>query len=289
MGIQISPFGNSQFLTPGGQPAAGYQLFVYAGRSTDKAKVYADKDGVSFHTNPIILDTNGFPPFTIYIDTTKLYKFVLAFGEDLDPPTMPIYAVDQVSVGADDVGTTLAEWTTGTAPSYVGATQFSIAGDQRGVYHVGRRVKGLLASGSIFGIITANAYTSVTTVTVQWDSGALDNTLSSIAYSFLSADGSAWPGGFSNGVNTSFLGSVSVPLLSAFNLITAGLIFGFCGNTKPPPGYLVCNGQAVGRTAFPALYTNISTTFGVGDGVNTFNLPNITPINANILYCIRYA
>lgn len=289
MGIQISPFGNSQFLAPNGAPAVGYQLFVYAGRSTNKVKVYTDPDGLGEHTNPIILDVNGFTPFPIYLDTTKTYKFVLAFGEDLDPPTLPLYVVDQVTVGADDVGTTLAEWTTGTTPTYVGATQFSIVGDQRSVYHVGRRIKATLASGSLLGIITANPFTTVTTVTVQLDSGSLDNTLSSIAYSFLSADGSAWPGGRSSGKDTVFLGSVSIPLLSAFNLIPAGLVVGFAGNTKPPAGYLVCNGQAVSRTGFPNLYTAISTTFGVGDGVNTFNVPNITPINANILYCIRYA
>lgn len=289
MGIQIAPWGNHQFVTNGGAPAAGYQLFVYDGRSTEKVTVYTDVDGVGEHTNPIIIDTNGFTPYPIYIDSTRAYKFVLAFGEDSDPPTMPLYVVDQVTVGTDEVGTTLAEWTLGTTPTYVGATQFSIAGDQRTLYHVGRRVKLTLASGPLFGIITANAFTSVTTVTVALDSGSLDNTLASVSYSFLSADGSAWPGGRSSGVSTVFLGSVSVPLLSAFNLLPAGLVFAFAGNTKPPAGYFVCNGQAVSRTGFPALYTAISTTFGVGDGVTTFNVPSITAINANILYCIRYA
>jgi hypothetical protein len=289
MGIQIAPWGNHQFVTNGGAPAAGYQLFVYNGRSIEKVTVYTDVDGVGEHTNPIIIDTNGFTPLPIYIDSTRAYKFVLAFGEDADPPTMPLYVVDQVTVGTDEVGTTLAEWTLGTTPTYVGATQFSIVGDQRSLYHVGRRMKLTLASGPLFGIITANAFTSVTTVTVALDSGSLDGTLSAVAYSFLSADGSAWPGGRSSGISTVFLGSVSIPLLSAFNLLPAGLVFAFSGNTKPPAGYLVCNGQAVSRTGFPALYASISTTFGVGDGVNTFNVPNITAINANILYCIRYA
>jgi microcystin-dependent protein len=42
----------------------------------------------------------------------------------------------------------------------------------------------------------------------------------------------------------------------------------------PPPGYLNCDGSAVLRTAFPNLFNIISTTFGPGDGVSTFNLPN---------------
>jgi microcystin-dependent protein/predicted acyltransferase (DUF342 family) len=39
-------------------------------------------------------------------------------------------------------------------------------------------------------------------------------------------------------------------------------------------GWLLCNGQAVNRTTYAALYAEIGTTFGSGDGVNTFNLPN---------------
>lgn len=39
-------------------------------------------------------------------------------------------------------------------------------------------------------------------------------------------------------------------------------------------GWLVCNGQAVSRTTYEALYDLIGDTFGNGDGVTTFNLPD---------------
>ena len=42
-----------------------------------------------------------------------------------------------------------------------------------------------------------------------------------------------------------------------------------------PAGYLVCNGQAVGRLAYPELFSAIGTTYGEGDGDSTFNLPNL--------------
>jgi microcystin-dependent protein len=45
-------------------------------------------------------------------------------------------------------------------------------------------------------------------------------------------------------------------------------------NNTAPTGYLLCNGQAVSRTTFNALYVLIGTTFGLGDGSTTFNLPN---------------
>jgi len=43
-----------------------------------------------------------------------------------------------------------------------------------------------------------------------------------------------------------------------------------------PSGYLSCDGTAVSRTTYAALYAVVGTTFGVGDGSTTFNLPNYT-------------
>lgn len=43
----------------------------------------------------------------------------------------------------------------------------------------------------------------------------------------------------------------------------------------PPSGWLICNGQAVGRDTCSILYTLISTTYGSGDGATTFNLPDL--------------
>lgn len=43
-----------------------------------------------------------------------------------------------------------------------------------------------------------------------------------------------------------------------------------------PVGWLACDGQAVSRTVYAELYALIGTQFGEGDGVETFNLPNLT-------------
>ena len=43
-----------------------------------------------------------------------------------------------------------------------------------------------------------------------------------------------------------------------------------------PSGWLLANGAAVSRTTYAALFAVISTTFGVGDGSTTFNVPNYT-------------
>jgi microcystin-dependent protein len=42
----------------------------------------------------------------------------------------------------------------------------------------------------------------------------------------------------------------------------------------PPTGCKLCDGSTVSRTAYPALFAVIGTTFGAGDGSTTFNLPD---------------
>lgn len=42
-----------------------------------------------------------------------------------------------------------------------------------------------------------------------------------------------------------------------------------------PSGWLECNGAAVSRTAYAALFLAIGTAYGAGDGVNTFNVPDL--------------
>lgn len=46
--------------------------------------------------------------------------------------------------------------------------------------------------------------------------------------------------------------------------------------SSAPSGYLLCQGAAVSRTTYAALFAIIGTTFGAGDGSTTFNLPNYT-------------
>lgn len=54
----------------------------------------------------------------------------------------------------------------------------------------------------------------------------------------------------------------------------ASLVAYFARNTAPT-GWLKANGAEVSRTAYADLFAAIGTTFGAGDGVNTFNLPDL--------------
>jgi microcystin-dependent protein len=64
--------------------------------------------------------------------------------------------------------------------------------------------------------------------------------------------------------------------------VPSGSIFQFAG-AAAPGGYLICNGSAVSRSTYAALFTAIGTTWGAGNGSTTFNLPDLrgrSPIGA---------
>ena len=42
-----------------------------------------------------------------------------------------------------------------------------------------------------------------------------------------------------------------------------------------PSGFLECNGAAVSRSTYSALFAIVGTTYGAGDGATTFNLPDL--------------
>ncbi len=47
------------------------------------------------------------------------------------------------------------------------------------------------------------------------------------------------------------------------------------GGSDTPNGWLTCNGDAVSRTTYSILFSLIGTTYGVGDGSTTFNIPDM--------------
>jgi microcystin-dependent protein len=64
-------------------------------------------------------------------------------------------------------------------------------------------------------------------------------------------------------VDTSYAGFVPTGVINMWATTTA------------PTNWLLCDGTAVSRSTYAALFAVISTTYGVGDGSTTFNLPNL--------------
>ena len=63
-------------------------------------------------------------------------------------------------------------------------------------------------------------------------------------------------------------------LVEALHEMFVGAVFAYACSTAPD-GMLKCDGSAVSRTAYARLFGRIGEFYGAGDGVTTFNLPNI--------------
>lgn len=57
-------------------------------------------------------------------------------------------------------------------------------------------------------------------------------------------------------------------------LVPTGAILPY-GAATAPTNFLLCDGSAVSRSTYAALFAILSTNYGVGDGSTTFNLPNL--------------
>ena len=77
-------------------------------------------------------------------------------------------------------------------------------------------------------------------------------------------------GTFSANQETNETINIEVP-----DALPIGSYIQFAGS-QAPAGFLVCNGGAISRTTYSALFAVIGTTYGSGDGSTTFNLPNLT-------------
>jgi microcystin-dependent protein len=278
-----------------GDPYAGAQLFFYAAGSSTKQTVYQDSGSITAHSNPIVLDANGRVPSAVWATEGSSYKIVLAPSDDTDPPASPIFNVDGLT-GINDASVSLEQWSdSGFTPTYVSTTQFTVAGDQTSTLHVGRRVKVSDGGGTKYGYITASAYTTLTTVTVSLDSGNLETPTSTLYIGVQTTTDPSEPllmdsyplrSGSSDrtkklrieldGITTATTRVATAPDYDfRFGNLPAGIgPLPYAGATVPT-GWLECDGSAVSRTTYSALFTAISTTFGTGDGTTTFNLPDM--------------
>jgi microcystin-dependent protein len=68
----------------------------------------------------------------------------------------------------------------------------------------------------------------------------------------------------------------TINALSPYSIsgVPPGAVMDFAMNAAPS-GWLECNGAPVSRATYAALFAAIGTTWGVGDGSTTFNLPDM--------------
>lgn len=95
--MNLAPLPIQRFVSNDNKPLVGGLLFTYVAGTTTKITTYTDYTGSSANTNPIQLDYRG--ECRLWIDPSKSYKFVLSPPTDTDPPSNPIWTVDNITIG----------------------------------------------------------------------------------------------------------------------------------------------------------------------------------------------
>jgi microcystin-dependent protein len=167
------------------------------------------------------------------------------------------------------------------ASSFTGAissTTLTVSAVASGQLFVGQTISGTgVTSGTTitaFGTGTGGVGTYTVSVVPT------TNPTGSITITGAAATTSLTPTSTDNTVKVATTAFVQTALSSA---LTTGVIQMWPTNTAPT-GFLICNGTAVSRTTYAALFAVIGSTFGSGDGSTTFNLPdyvNRMPFGAN--------
>ena len=67
-------------------------------------------------------------------------------------------------------------------------------------------------------------------------------------------------------------------MLNSVTAFPVGMVVAYAG-TNAPSGWLICDGRAVSRTAYSALFQVLGVTYGGGNGVSTFNVPDLRECN----------
>lgn len=111
----LSPVPRLKFWGNNGLPLAGGKLFTYSAGTTTKIATYTDSTGGTPNANPVILDYRG--EANVWIPPNVAYKYVLAPSTDTDPPTNPIWTVDQLV--SSQLVTLYGGVDSGTANAYV--------------------------------------------------------------------------------------------------------------------------------------------------------------------------
>jgi microcystin-dependent protein len=142
-----------------------------------------------------------------------------------------------------------------------------------------------------YNLPAGNPVVTATTITSTWANSTLGDIATALTGS-LAADGQTPATGNLN-MNTNRIVNVVDPTLAqdaatkayvdtaittavtVINSVPTGSIQ-MWPTASAPTGYLLCAGAAVSRSTYAALFALIGTTFGVGDGSTTFNLPNYT-------------
>src|SRR6185312_15497483 len=146
----LSPLPIQHFVDNNGNLCVGCKLFTYQAGTTTKQNTYTDSAGGTPNTNPVVMNARG--EANVWLDPTLSYKFVLSPSTDSDPPTDPIWTVDQISTAVNSNQLTVAL----ASPPPIGATTPST-----GAFTTSSVASGVISGSTVWaaGIDASAGYT----------------------------------------------------------------------------------------------------------------------------------
>lgn len=294
----LTPTAKMQFLKSDGTPLVGGKLYTYTAGTTTPIPTYTDSTGATPNSNPVILDSRG--EANVWLGASN-YKFKLTDANDVE-----IWTVDYISAPTTALSPVLSGNVTIDSDSSGPALKIT----QTGTGLV-MRVQDSADPDTTPFVITAAGLVGIGTVAPAEaldidNNGKLQFSDSGTPRTIISADatnstidvkdnrnlvikadgGTIWTGNSSNitttvpvvlpGNPTTSLQSAPKQYVDTAQTTAAppGAITAFAASSAPT-GWLVCDGSAISRASYAALFAVIGTTWGAGDGSTTFNVPDL--------------
>lgn len=290
----ITPIPKTQFLDAAGAPLAGGFVYTYQAGTTTPQATYTDVTGSTLNSNPVVLDARG--EANIWLGEAT-YKMTLCNAQNVEiwtvdyisAPTTAVSPVltGNVTISTDSAGPALKITQTGTgdvlrvqdsadpdstpfvinASGYVGlgtvAPAEALDIDNNGKIQFS-------ASGTARTIISADATNS--TIDVKDDRNFVLKTNATTILTGNDADITTTVPVVLPGLPTTSLQAATKSYVD--QVTPPGALMAYAASTAPT-GWLLCDGSAVSRTTYAALFAAISTTWGAGNGTTTFNVPDL--------------
>lgn len=187
MSAYLSPLLNENQLDANGDPISGGKIYWYVAGTTTPQDTYTDETATTPQANPVILNSRGISADAIWLKGGASYKAVFNDADD-----NPIAVYDNI-VGINDPATapTISEWLAYTgAPTFIGATSFSVVGDQTAIFTPRRKIKATAGAGSVYGWVATSVFgAGITTITITKDTGSqdCDSSLTGLYYALMSS------------------------------------------------------------------------------------------------------
>ena len=282
--------GSQRFVATDGQTVFTTTITYVAAFNSLNVEVFSQ--GVRIDSSLItVANSGGFLQVTIPAQTLSNIVFVAAFESGAGVLTRLANTASGADganmIGVQDTGALIAATTVEGALTEIVTNLNAYIALVGNVAELFKRNGSVAATGDfnlgshkITGLLDGVATTDAATVGQVNSASA---TLASLANSFIKRDGSNSPSADVSW-NSKKITSLATPTASG-DAATKGYVDGLATSSTPtgavisfaggsvPTGWLLCDGTAVSRTTYAALFTAIGTAFGAGDGTTTFNLP----------------